>query len=189
MAVENRMHDAILTAMVKVAIPRVEMAMRSITNSSGHEPNSVVQNPDRRDFTAKTENTPLTSTSSRLGLNIDQDQFDESHDFENLEDGDFAALKLNHDWRAQSHHMVTGHYATQNSMPEFLQDVQLGTTHCLRNILNRKIWQHTSHPTARCQWLSNHSRDKTQTHANLSTELPTQLHILHFNNDAKRRQR
>ena len=41
MTVENRMHDAILTPMDKVVIPRVEMAVRSITGLSGHGPNGV----------------------------------------------------------------------------------------------------------------------------------------------------
>ena len=66
------MHDTILTAMDNVVIARVEMAMRSITGSSRHGPNSVVQNSDRGDFTGNTENTPLMSASSRLDLNIDQ---------------------------------------------------------------------------------------------------------------------
>ena len=35
MAVENRVHDAILTAMDNVVILLVEMAVRSITESSG----------------------------------------------------------------------------------------------------------------------------------------------------------
>ena len=38
MTVENRMHDAILTAMDKVVNLRVEIAMRSITGSTGHGP-------------------------------------------------------------------------------------------------------------------------------------------------------
>ena len=44
--VENRMLDAILAAMDKILIRRVEMAVRSITSPSGHGPNSEVQNPD-----------------------------------------------------------------------------------------------------------------------------------------------
>ena len=59
--VENCMHDAILTAMDNVVIPRVEMAVRSITGSSRHGPNDAVQNADRRDFIGNTENTPLKS--------------------------------------------------------------------------------------------------------------------------------
>ena len=50
MTVENRMHDAILTAIDKVVIPRVQMAVKSITGSTGLGTNSEVQNPDRRDF-------------------------------------------------------------------------------------------------------------------------------------------
>ena len=41
-AVENRMHDAILTAVNDGVIPRVEMAVISITGSSGNGPNSIV---------------------------------------------------------------------------------------------------------------------------------------------------
>ena len=45
------MHDAILTAIDKVVIPRVEMAVKSITGSTaGHGTNNEVQNPERRIF-------------------------------------------------------------------------------------------------------------------------------------------
>ena len=64
MAVENSMQDLILTAMDKMVIQRVEMAVRSITVSSGHGPNSVFQNLDLKDFTGNTEKTPLMSASS-----------------------------------------------------------------------------------------------------------------------------
>ena len=95
MTVGNRMHDAILSAMDIIVIPRVEMAVRSITGSSVQGPSSVVQNPDRRDFTGNTENTPLMLASSRLDLNVDQDTDDEIRNVENFEDGDFPALRPN----------------------------------------------------------------------------------------------
>ena len=41
--VKNRMHDTILTAMDKMAIPRVEMGVRSINGSSGHWSNFDVR--------------------------------------------------------------------------------------------------------------------------------------------------
>ena len=47
---KNRMHDGTLTAMDIVVIPSVEMAVRSITESSGRGPSSVVRNPDRSGF-------------------------------------------------------------------------------------------------------------------------------------------
>ena len=38
MAVERRVHDAILTAMYNVVVPKVEMAVRSKIGSSGRAP-------------------------------------------------------------------------------------------------------------------------------------------------------
>ena len=130
-AVENRVHDAILTALNDVVIPRVEMAKKSIKGSSGNGPKCIVQNPDRRDFTGKTEITQLRPASSRLDLKIEQDGIDETRDVDNSEDGDFPATRPIHDQRAHTHHMVTrvgchahhmvtGHIAPQNSIPEFL---------------------------------------------------------------------
>ena len=84
------MHDAILKAVDNVLIPRVEMAVRSITESSGGGPSSVGENLDRKDLTGKTENIPpLMSASSRIDLNVDQDRNDETRNDENLEDGNF----------------------------------------------------------------------------------------------------
>ena len=101
-AVENLMHDAILTAMNDVVIPRVEIAVRSITGSSGNGRNSIFQNTDQRDFTGKTENTPLRSASTRLDLNIYQDIKDGTRDIDNSEDGNFPATRLNYDRRAHT---------------------------------------------------------------------------------------
>ena len=104
MTVKICMHDAILTAVDIVVIPRVEMAVRSITGSSGHGPTSTVQNPGRRNFIENTENTPLKLASSWLDLNIDQDSIDETRDIENVEDGDFPALIPNYHQQAHAHH-------------------------------------------------------------------------------------
>ena len=103
MTVENGMQDAIFTIMDKVVILRFELAVWSITGSSGHGPNIVVQHADRRDFMRKTENTRIMSASSRLDLNNDQVRIDETRDFENLEDGAFLALRHNYDRWAHVH--------------------------------------------------------------------------------------
>ena len=107
---ETRKHDAILTAMDNVVTPPVELAVRSITASSGHGTNSALQNQDRRDSIGNTENTPLKSVFSQLELNIDQDRIDETHDNKNSEDGDFPALILNYDWQVYAHRSHI-HYA------------------------------------------------------------------------------
>ena len=94
-AVETWDFDAILTSMVRVVIPRVEMAMRSITGfgSSGRGPCSVVQNSDRRDFLGNMEDTPLMTACYRADLNIN-DRIDETRNIENTEDGNSPALKF-----------------------------------------------------------------------------------------------
>ena len=104
-AVENRMHDAISTALNDVVIARVEMAVRSITGSSGIGPSSKVQNLDRIDFTGRTEKTPLSLVTSRLDLNIDQDSMDETRDIDNSEDGDFPTASFNYDRRTHAHYI------------------------------------------------------------------------------------
>ena len=68
MTAKNHIQDPVLLAMHMVAIPWDEMALSLITGSSGHGPNSVVQNPDRRDFSGNTDNTPPMSASRWLDL-------------------------------------------------------------------------------------------------------------------------
>ena len=103
--VEKGRHDETLTAMAKVALPRVEIAMKSGTGSSGHGPNSEVQNLDRMVFLGNAINTPFMSDSCRLDLNTNQERNDETRNEENFEDGDFPALRPNYDRRAPAHHM------------------------------------------------------------------------------------
>ena len=57
MTVENRTHDAILTAIDNVVIARIAMAVKSITGSTGRRINSEVQNPDRENFVWNIRNT------------------------------------------------------------------------------------------------------------------------------------
>ena len=104
MTVEKCMHDAILTAIGKVVIPRIEMAMKSITGSTVHWTNSEVQNPDRKDFLGNIRNTPLMSASSRLDLDNELTRIDETRNNEDFENGDFPALRPNYDRGAQAHH-------------------------------------------------------------------------------------
>ena len=72
------MHDAILTAIGNVIIPRVEMAVKLITGSTEHGTNSEVQNPDQRNFLGNIRNTPLMSASSRLDLDKELNRNDET---------------------------------------------------------------------------------------------------------------
>ena len=93
---KNGVHDAILAAMDNVVFPGVEIAVRSITGSSSHEPNSVVQKPEGRDLMRNTENTPLK-----------QDKVDETRAIESFEDGDLLVLRPNFDQQAHAHQNKT----------------------------------------------------------------------------------
>ena len=64
MAVENGVHDAISPALDNVVTTGVKTVVISITESSELGPSRIVQNPDERDFTGNTVNTPLMSASS-----------------------------------------------------------------------------------------------------------------------------
>ena len=79
------MDDAILTTMDNVVIPRVELAVRSLTESLGRGLSSVVRNPHQRVFSGNTGNTPLMSASSRVDLNLDQDKNDDTRNVENFD--------------------------------------------------------------------------------------------------------
>ena len=92
---ENRMHEAILTAIENVVFLRVEMAVKSITGSSGHGTKSQVQKTDRGDFLGNFRNTPLLSMSSRLDLDNELYMNVETRNNEDFEDGDFPALRSN----------------------------------------------------------------------------------------------
>ena len=93
MTLENRSHDTIVTATEILVIPRVELAVKLITGSTGHGTNSEVQNPDRTDFVGNFRNAPLMSASSPLDLDNEVNTNDEIRNDVDFEDGDFTALK------------------------------------------------------------------------------------------------
>ena len=91
------------------------------------------------------------SASNWFDLHNELGRNDENRNDEDFGDGDFPSLKLNFDPREHAHHMVTGHNAPHNSVPKYLTGrIQTQKTHCHNNLLNRKIRQHTFHPTIHC---------------------------------------
>ena len=94
--------------------------MRLIAGSTGSGPIGDVQNHDRRDFIANSSTTPLMSVYSRLDLNTTENRIVETSNEEDFEDGHFPASRPSYDRRIHTHHMVTGHKAPHNSIPEYL---------------------------------------------------------------------
>ena len=118
---ESKMQSAVLSSLSKTecttlfwqqwmmrVIPRVEMAVRSITGSSRNGPKSIVQNSDWKDFTGNTENTPLRLDSSRLGSYFDQNKKNGTRDFDNSEVSNSPATGLSYDQEAHPYHVVKG---------------------------------------------------------------------------------
>ena len=101
-----------MTAMDNSVMPRFEMAVRSVTASSGLRPDSVIQKPDQRDFSGNTVGTSLITPSSRTDLNINHKKFDETRNNETTEDGHFTALRSNFDQQWHSHQTISDGFVT-----------------------------------------------------------------------------
>ena len=63
-----------------------------------------MRNPDRKYFLGNFRETPLISASSRLDLDNDLNRNDETRNDEDLDDGQFLALKPNYDQREHVHY-------------------------------------------------------------------------------------
>ena len=129
--------------MDNVLIPRVEKAMRSLTESLGRGPNRMVQNADRRDFSGNTEKTPLMSASSRVDLNIDRDRNDDTCNVENFEDGDFPALKPTYDRQARLHHKAfreKKNHQMEGFSNHNLTSVLVASSFPRQSVCNMKCW-------------------------------------------------
>ena len=96
-AVENYMHDAILSAKNFVVIQRNDMAVRLFKGSSRNGTKGTVQSGNLNQEIPKgnAENTPLRSASSRPDSKIEQDEIDETRDVGNSEDDNFLGTKPN----------------------------------------------------------------------------------------------
>ena len=118
MAVEQRVHAAILTAMDNIVIPRVKMVEISIIESS--ERGQIVWSK----ILTREISQGKYSTHDRVDLNIDQDRNDETGIGENSEDGDFPALRPNSDRQPHTHHKHVEKKIIWTCVQAFLGDQQ-----------------------------------------------------------------
>ena len=99
--------------MDSVVLQRVEMAVRSITGSSVHGPNSVFQNLDQIDFSGNPEDTPIMTASSRTDLNINHSRNDEMQKNETTENNDLPALRSNYEGQTHTHQSLHSRLQTE----------------------------------------------------------------------------
>ena len=59
--IETRIYDAILTARERLVIPRVDLAMKSVNTFSGRDIDSIVPDPDQRNFSGNIEGLQMTA--------------------------------------------------------------------------------------------------------------------------------
>ena len=116
--VEDRIQNAILTAIENIVAPKIELAIRSINASSGQDVTSASATSERREYIGS--NVPFENASENnntLGVtNVN----DETRHNISDEVSELSVPETHFDRQAHTHHMVTGQTAQTNQFPEFL---------------------------------------------------------------------
>ena len=116
--VEDRIQNAILTAIDNIVTPKIDLAIRSINASSEQDETSVSRNSQYREhvgiidsFENASENNKIQQVSNRN---------DETRN--NISDKvrQLSVPETRFDRQTHTHHMVTGQTAQTNQIPEFL---------------------------------------------------------------------
>ena len=117
-AVEDRIQNAILTAIDNIVAPRIELAIRSINASSGRDVTSVSANSERREHVGINASFGNASGNNDT-LGVSNAIHETRH---NIPDGvsDMSLPETHFDQQPQTHHMVTGQTAQTNQFTEFL---------------------------------------------------------------------
>ena len=116
--VEDRIQNAILTAIDNVIATKIELAIRSINTSSGRDATSVSANSERREhvgINASFENASRNNDT----LDVSNVNDETRHNIPDEVSGS-SVPETHFDRRPHTHHMVTGQSAQTNQFPEFL---------------------------------------------------------------------
>ena len=116
--VEERIQNAILTAIDNNIAPKIELAIRSINASSGRDAASVSVNSERKEqvgISAPFENA--SGSNDTLGISKVND---ETRNIFADEVSEVSVPETHFDRQSHTHHMVTGQTAQTNQLPEFL---------------------------------------------------------------------
>ena len=143
--VEDRIQNAILTAIDNIIVPKIELAIRSVNASSGRDVTSVTANSEREErvginasFENASENNntlrvPNVSDETRLNipdevseLSVPETRFDRQPHTHHMVTGAKEQIHNHHDMVARgsehihnSHHKVTEQTTQKNQIPEF----------------------------------------------------------------------
>ena len=116
--VEDRIQNAILTAIDNIVVPKIELAVRSVNASSGRDVTCVSANSERREHAGiNTSSEHASGNNNTLGIwNITDET---PHNIPD-EASELSVPETHFDRQAHSHHMVTGQTTQTNQFPEFL---------------------------------------------------------------------
>ena len=129
--VEDRIQKAILTAIDNIVAPKIELAIRSISASSGRDVTSVSVNSERREhagINASFENASGNNDTQVMSKVNDETRHSFTEEVSELsvpethfdrQPHTHHVAKGNGDRQSQNHHMVTGQTAQTNQIPEF----------------------------------------------------------------------
>ena len=118
--VEDRIQNAILTAIDNILAPKIELAIRSINASSGRDVTSVSANSERREHVGI--NAPFENGSGNNDtLDVSNVNDETRHNIPDEASG-LSVPETHFGWQPHTRHMVTRQTAQTNQFPEFLTE-------------------------------------------------------------------
>ena len=116
--VEDRIQNAILTAIDNNVAPEIELAIRSINTSSGRDVSIVTANSERGDYVGINTSSENASGNNNT-LHVSNVKDETRHNIAE-EVSELSVPETHFDRQAHTRHMVTGQTAQTNQIPEFL---------------------------------------------------------------------
>ena len=157
--VEDRIQNAILTAIDSIVAPKIELAIKSINSSSGRDVTSVSVNSERREHVRINASFEKASgNNNTLGVSNVNDET--RH---NIPD------EVSQLWSQK--HILTGNHTlitwSQDKQPKQIKSLSslldAFKHHATRHHTNIRTCQHKYHKITIYQWLNKHQETKTQT--------------------------
>ena len=116
--VEDRIQNAILTAIENIIAPKIELAIRSINASSGQDAISVSAKSERKERVGINASF-ANASKNNCTLDVSNVNDETRHNIPD-EVSELSAPEIHFDRQSHTHHMVTGQTAQTNQFPEFL---------------------------------------------------------------------
>ena len=138
--VEDRIQNEILTAIDNIVAPKIELAIRSISASSGRDVTSVSVNSERREHAGI--NSSFENASGNNATQVISKVNDETRRSITEEVSELSVPETHFDRQPHTHHMVSG---VSNPTHHVVLGVTDPTHHMVKGIGDRQSQTHHSH--------------------------------------------